>query len=173
MEFYFFKKTYLNNSERVISFYFLITFLVLFMIDTPNSSITSGHPLFFVITVTTIKQGYEDWFWHNSDNEVNGAHFYVVWSGGLVRTRSKNIWAGDIVWRSKDEIFSADLVLLSSDWLDGSRHITTTSSDGESNLTIQVAVPETTILQTFSNLDTLEAVIECQQLVADLYRFMG
>lgn len=64
-------------------------------------------------------------------------------------------------------------MLLSSDRLDGSCHITTASSDGETNLTIQVTVPETTILQTFANLDTLEAVIECQQLVADLYRFMG
>lgn len=36
-------------------------------------------------------QGYEDWLRHNSDNEVNGAPVYVVRSGGLVKTRSKNI----------------------------------------------------------------------------------
>ncbi|PNJ69035.1 ATP11B isoform 3 [Pongo abelii] len=143
------------------------------MIDTPTSPITSGLPLFFVITVTAIKQGYEDWLRHNSDNEVNGAPVYVVRSGGLVKTRSKNIRVGDIVRIAKDEIFPADLVLLSSDRLDGSCHVTTASLDGETNLKTHVAVPETALLQTVANLDTLVAVIECQQPEADLYRFMG
>ena len=34
-----------------------------------------------------------------------------------------------------------------------------------------VAVPETAVLQTVANLDTLIAVIECQQPEADLYRY--
>lgn len=36
-------------------------------------------------------QGYEDWLRHKADNEVNGAPVFVVRSGGLVQTRSKNI----------------------------------------------------------------------------------
>lgn len=36
-------------------------------------------------------KGYEDWLRHKADNEVNGAPVYVVRSGGLVKTRSKNI----------------------------------------------------------------------------------
>lgn len=166
-------KTLFEQFRRVANFYFLIIFLVQLMIDTPTSPITSGLPLFFVITVTAIKQGYEDWLRHNSDNEVNGAPVYVVRSGGLVKTRSKNIRVGDIVRVAKDEIFPADLVLLSSDRLDGSCHITTASLDGETNLKTHVAVPETAVLQTVANLDTLEAVIECHQPEADLYRFMG
>ncbi|XP_036207102.1 probable phospholipid-transporting ATPase IF isoform X10 [Myotis myotis] len=166
-------KNLFEQFRRVANFYFLIIFLVQLMIDTPTSPITSGLPLFFVITVTAIKQGYEDWLRHNSDNEVNGAPVYVVRSGGLVKTRSKNIRVGDIVRIAKDEIFPADLVLLSSDRPDGSCHITTASLDGETNLKTHVAVPETTVLRTVANLDTLVAVIECQQPEADLYRFMG
>ncbi|XP_054569743.1 phospholipid-transporting ATPase IF isoform X5 [Eptesicus fuscus] len=166
-------KNLFEQFRRVANFYFLIIFLVQLMIDTPTSPITSGLPLFFVITVTAIKQGYEDWLRHNSDNEVNGAPVYVVRSGGLVKTRSKNIRVGDIVRIAKDEIFPADLVLLSSDRPDGSCHITTASLDGETNLKTHVAVPETAALQTVANLDTLVAVIECQQPEADLYRFMG
>uniref|UniRef100_Q9N0Z4-2 Isoform 2 of Phospholipid-transporting ATPase IF n=1 Tax=Oryctolagus cuniculus TaxID=9986 RepID=Q9N0Z4-2 len=166
-------KNLFEQFRRVANFYFLIIFLVQLMIDTPTSPITSGLPLFFVITVTAIKQGYEDWLRHNSDNEVNGAPVYVVRSGGLVKTRSKNIRVGDIVRIAKDEIFPADLVLLSSDRLDGSCHVTTASLDGETNLKTHVAVPETAVLQTVANLDTLVAVIECQQPEADLYRFMG
>uniref|UniRef100_A0A8D1TP43 Phospholipid-transporting ATPase n=1 Tax=Sus scrofa TaxID=9823 RepID=A0A8D1TP43_PIG len=130
-------KNLFEQFRRVANFYFLIIFLVQLMIDTPTSPITSGLPLFFVITVTAIKQ------------------------------------VGDIVRVAKDEVFPADLVLLSSDRLDGSCHITTASLDGETNLKTHVAVPETAVLQTVANLDTLIAVIECQQPEADLYRFMG
>uniref|UniRef100_A0A8D1Q3G6 Phospholipid-transporting ATPase n=1 Tax=Sus scrofa TaxID=9823 RepID=A0A8D1Q3G6_PIG len=84
-------KNLFEQFRRVANFYFLIIFLVQLMIDTPTSPITSGLPLFFVITVTAIKQGYEDWLRHISDNEVNAAPVYVVRSGGLVKTRSRNI----------------------------------------------------------------------------------
>uniref|UniRef100_A0A4W6C601 ATPase phospholipid transporting 11B (putative) n=1 Tax=Lates calcarifer TaxID=8187 RepID=A0A4W6C601_LATCA len=113
------------------------------MIDTPTSPVTSGLPLFFVITVTAIKQGYEDWLRHKADNEVNGAPVFVVRSGSLVQTRSKNIRVGDIVRVAKDETFPADLVLLSSDRADGTCHITTASLDGETNLKTHFSVAET------------------------------
>ncbi|XP_069720880.1 phospholipid-transporting ATPase IF isoform X2 [Phaenicophaeus curvirostris] len=166
-------KNLFEQFRRVANFYFLIIFLVQLMIDTPTSPITSGLPLFFVITVTAIKQGYEDWLRHKADNEVNGAPVYVVRSGGLVKTRSKNIRVGDIVRVAKDETFPVDLVLLSSDRVDGSCHVTTASLDGETNLKTHVAVPETAVLQSVTNLDKLVAVIECQQPEADLYRFVG
>ncbi|XP_033006623.1 probable phospholipid-transporting ATPase IF isoform X9 [Lacerta agilis] len=166
-------KNLFEQFRRIANFYFLIIFLVQLMIDTPTSPITSGLPLFFVITVTAIKQGYEDWLRHKADNEVNGAPVYVVRSGGLVKTRSKNIRVGDIVRVAKDETFPVDLVLLSSDRADGSCYVTTASLDGETNLKTHVAVPETAVLQSVANLDKLVAVIECQQPEADLYRFVG
>nr|XP_060623434.1 phospholipid-transporting ATPase IF isoform X7 [Anolis sagrei ordinatus] len=166
-------KNLFEQFRRVANFYFLIIFLVQLMIDTPTSPVTSGLPLFFVITVTAIKQGYEDWLRHKADNEVNGAPVYVVRSGGLVKTRSKNIRVGDIVRVAKDETFPVDLVLLSSDRVDGSCYVTTASLDGETNLKTHVAVPETAVLQSVANLDKLVAVIECQQPEADLYRFVG
>ncbi|XP_048361178.1 phospholipid-transporting ATPase IF isoform X3 [Sphaerodactylus townsendi] len=166
-------KNLFEQFRRVANFYFLIIFLVQLMIDTPTSPVTSGLPLFFVITVTAIKQGYEDWLRHKSDNEVNGAPVYVVRSGGLVKTRSKNIRVGDIVRVAKDETFPADLVLLSSDRANGSCHVTTASLDGETNLKTHIAVSQTAVLQSVANLDKLDAVIECQQPEADLYRFVG
>ncbi|XP_063772402.1 phospholipid-transporting ATPase IF isoform X2 [Pseudophryne corroboree] len=166
-------KNLFEQFRRIANFYFLIIFLVQLMIDTPTSPVTSGLPLFFVITVTAIKQGYEDWLRHKADNEVNGAPVYVVRSGGLVKTRSKNIRVGDIVRVAKDETFPADLVLLSSDRVNGSCHVTTASLDGETNLKTHFAAPETAVLQSVTNLDSLIAVIECQQPEADLYRFVG
>ncbi|KAM6962548.1 phospholipid-transporting ATPase IF [Aplochiton taeniatus] len=166
-------KNLFEQFRRIANFYFLIIFLVQLMIDTPTSPVTSGLPLFFVITVTAIKQGYEDWLRHNADNEVNGAPVFVVRSGSLVQTRSKNIRVGDIVRVAKDETFPADLVLLSSEREEGTCHITTASLDGETNLKTHFAVPETAVSQSASKLEALQAVVECQQPDADLYRFVG
>uniref|UniRef100_A0A7N8YGE2 Phospholipid-transporting ATPase n=1 Tax=Mastacembelus armatus TaxID=205130 RepID=A0A7N8YGE2_9TELE len=166
-------KNLFEQFRRIANFYFLIIFLVQLMIDTPTSPVTSGLPLFFVITVTAIKQGYEDWLRHKADNEVNGAPVFVVRSGSLVQTRSKNIRVGDIVRVAKDETFPADLVLLSSDRADGTCHITTASLDGETNLKTHYSVAETSVCQSVSRLEALQAVVECQQPEADLYRFVG
>ncbi|XP_072294416.1 phospholipid-transporting ATPase IF isoform X1 [Eucyclogobius newberryi] len=166
-------KNLFEQFRRIANFYFLIIFLVQLMIDTPTSPVTSGLPLFFVITVTAIKQGYEDWLRHKADNEVNGAPVYVVRSGSLVQTRSKNIRVGDIVRVAKDETFPVDLVLLSSDRVDGTCHITTASLDGETNLKTHYSVAETSVCQSETQLETLQAVVECQQPEADLYRFVG
>uniref|UniRef100_A0A665UVZ5 Phospholipid-transporting ATPase n=1 Tax=Echeneis naucrates TaxID=173247 RepID=A0A665UVZ5_ECHNA len=166
-------KNLFEQFRRIANFYFLIIFLVQLMIDTPTSPVTSGLPLIFVITVTAIKQGYEDWLRHNADNEVNGAPVFVVRSGSLVQTRSKNIRVGDIVRVAKDETFPADLVLLSSDRADGTCHITTASLDGETNLKTHFSVAETSVCQSVSQLESLQAVVECQQPEADLYRFVG
>uniref|UniRef100_A0A665V7M6 Phospholipid-transporting ATPase n=1 Tax=Echeneis naucrates TaxID=173247 RepID=A0A665V7M6_ECHNA len=162
-------KNLFEQFRRIANFYFLIIFLVQLMIDTPTSPVTSGLPLIFVITVT----GYEDWLRHNADNEVNGAPVFVVRSGSLVQTRSKNIRVGDIVRVAKDETFPADLVLLSSDRADGTCHITTASLDGETNLKTHFSVAETSVCQSVSQLESLQAVVECQQPEADLYRFVG
>uniref|UniRef100_A0A8C1WZC0 Phospholipid-transporting ATPase n=1 Tax=Cyprinus carpio TaxID=7962 RepID=A0A8C1WZC0_CYPCA len=159
----FIPKNLFEQFRRIANFYFLIIFLVQVSPDTPTSPITSGLPLFFVITVTAIKQGYEDWLRHKADNEVNGAPVFVVRSGSLVQTRSKNIRVGDIVRVAKDETFPADLVLLSSDRAEGTCHITTTSLDGETNLKTHYSVPETAVSQSVSRLESLQAVVECQQ----------
>uniref|UniRef100_A0A6Q2XI84 Phospholipid-transporting ATPase n=1 Tax=Esox lucius TaxID=8010 RepID=A0A6Q2XI84_ESOLU len=156
-------KNLFEQFRRIANFYFLIIFLVQLMIDTPTSPVTSGLPLFFVITVTAIKQGYEDWLRHKADNEVNGAPVFVVRSGSLVQTRSKNIRVGDIVRVAKDETFPVDLVLLSSDRIEGTCHITTTSLDGETNLKTHYSVPETLVSRSVSRLESLHAVVECQQ----------
>lgn len=40
----------------------------------------------FVIAVTSLKQGYEDWLRHRSDNEVNGSLVTVI-RKGIVQVR--------------------------------------------------------------------------------------
>uniref|UniRef100_G7Q1U4 Phospholipid-transporting ATPase n=1 Tax=Macaca fascicularis TaxID=9541 RepID=G7Q1U4_MACFA len=142
----FLPKNLFEQFRRIANFYFLIIFLVQVTVDTPTSPVTSGLPLFFVITVTAIKQGYEDWLRHRADNEV-----------------------GDVVEVQADETFPCDLILLSSCTTDGTCYVTTASLDGESNCKIHYAVRDTIALCTAESIDTLRAAIECEQPQPDLY----
>lgn len=52
-------------------------------IDSPVNPATSSLPLIFVITVTAVKQGYEDWLRHRNDKEVNKKLVEVVKNGAI------------------------------------------------------------------------------------------
>uniref|UniRef100_A0A8C6PD90 Phospholipid-transporting ATPase n=1 Tax=Nothobranchius furzeri TaxID=105023 RepID=A0A8C6PD90_NOTFU len=169
----FIPKNLFEQFRRIANFYFLVIFLVQLIIDTPTSPITSGLPLFFVITVTAIKQGYEDWLRHKADCSINECPVDVVQQGKVVRTQSHKLRVGDIVVVREDETFPCDLIFLSSSRYDGICYVTTTSLDGESSHKTYYAVPDTMAFRTEQEVDSLHATIECEQPQPDLYKFVG
>ncbi|XP_058653414.1 phospholipid-transporting ATPase IG isoform X2 [Onychostoma macrolepis] len=164
----FLPKNLFEQFRRIANFYFLIIFLVQVIVDTPTSPVTSGLPLFFVITVTAIKQGYEDWLRHKADNEVNKYPVTVLEDGRSVKKESEKIKVGDVVEVVEDETFPCDLILLQSSREDDTCFVTTASLDGESNHKTHYTVPDTEM-----DLQALTAAIECEQPQPDLYKFVG
>lgn len=164
----FLPKNLFEQFRRIANFYFLIIFLVQVIVDTPTSPVTSGLPLFFVITVTAIKQGYEDWLRHKADYEVNKYPVIVLEDGRSIRKESEKIKVGDIVEVVEDETFPCDLILLQSTRDDDTCFVTTASLDGESNHKTHYTVPDTE-----KDLQSLNATIECEQPQPDLYKFVG
>ncbi|XP_066517261.1 phospholipid-transporting ATPase IH isoform X4 [Hoplias malabaricus] len=169
----FIPKNLFEQFRRIANFYFLIIFLVQLIIDTPTSPITSGLPLFFVITVTAIKQGYEDWLRHKADKAINQCPVHVVQHGKVVQKQSRKLQVGDIVLVKEDETFPCDLILLSTSRDDGTCFVTTASLDGESSHKTYYAVQDTKAFNTEEEVDTLQATIECEQPQPDLYKFVG
>ncbi|KAL4656941.1 putative phospholipid-transporting ATPase IH isoform X2 [Arapaima gigas] len=169
----FIPKNLFEQFRRIANFYFLIIFLVQLIIDTPTSPITSGLPLFFVITVTAIKQGYEDWLRHKADNAINQCPVHIIQHGKVVRKQSYKLRVGDIVLVKEDETFPCDLILLSTSRDDGTCFVTTASLDGESSHKTYYAVQDTKSFNTEQEVDTLRATIECEQPQPDLYKFVG
>ncbi|XP_055499958.1 phospholipid-transporting ATPase IG isoform X3 [Leucoraja erinacea] len=169
----FIPKNLFEQFRRIANFYFLIIFLVQVIVDTPTSPVTSGLPLFFVIIVTAIKQGYEDWLRHKADNSVNKSPVYIVNSGRIVEKQSEKIQVGDIVCVKEDETFPCDLILLSSSREDGTCYVTTASLDGESSQKTYFTVSDTNAFRTEKEIDSLIASIECEQPQPDLYKFVG
>ncbi|KAG8452118.1 hypothetical protein GDO86_004058 [Hymenochirus boettgeri] len=166
-------KNLFEQFRRIANFYFLIIFLVQLIIDTPTSPVTSGLPLFFVITVTAIKQGYEDWLRHKADNAMNQYSVHVIQYGKLVRTQSRKLRVGDIVMVKEDEAFPCDMIFLSSSRDDGTCFVTTASLDGESSHKTYYAVQDTKSFHHEQEMDRLQATIECEQPQPDLYKFVG
>uniref|UniRef100_A0A3Q2GFC4 Phospholipid-transporting ATPase n=1 Tax=Cyprinodon variegatus TaxID=28743 RepID=A0A3Q2GFC4_CYPVA len=166
----FIPKNMFEQFRRVANFYFLIIFLVQLIIDTPTSPITSGLPLFFVIIVTAIKQGYEDWLRHKADNSVNKCPVHVVEHGKVVRKQSRKLRVGDVVFVEEDEVFPCDLILLSSSRDDGTCYVTTASLDGESSHKTYHAVQDTKAYKTEEEVNCIHATIDCEQPQPDLYK---
>ncbi|GLG92822.1 ATP8B4 protein [Gryllus bimaculatus] len=97
----FLPKNLFEQFRRIANFYFLCMTILALSIESPVSPATSFVPLVFVIFVTTVKQGYEDWLRHRSDNEVNNALVTVVRCG--CRQVSKRIEATAIGDRARGQ----------------------------------------------------------------------
>ncbi|CAG2058869.1 unnamed protein product [Timema podura] len=142
-------------------------------IDSPVSPWTSVVPLVFVILVTAMKQGYEDWLRHRADREVNCSLVTVVRHGIAQEVESQEVCVGDLVRVACDADVPCDIVLLASSEQDGKCYVTTANLDGETNLKTLLC-PR--ILKSYSlpeQLTSLRAQVECEQPTPDLYKFFG
>ena len=111
-------------------------------IDSPVSPVTAAAPLVFVILVTAVKQGYEDWVRHKADDVVNNRTVHIVKDGELVvslfqrvlivvafkdyisriialfcvlqKIKSKEIKVGNILKLEGEEQVPADILVLGS-----------------------------------------------------------
>uniref|UniRef100_A0A8C1W7G6 Phospholipid-transporting ATPase n=1 Tax=Cyprinus carpio TaxID=7962 RepID=A0A8C1W7G6_CYPCA len=145
----FIPKNLFEQFRRIANFYFLIIFLVQLIIDTPTSPTTSGLPLFFVITVTAIKQGYEDWIRHKADNAINQCPVHIIQHGKVVRKQSQKL---------RVHMVFAFFGKSTCQWL---------------CMYTYYAVQDTKAFNTAEEVDTLHATIECEQPQPDLRKHIN
>ncbi|KAG8232436.1 hypothetical protein J437_LFUL012866 [Ladona fulva] len=166
-----------EQFRRIANFYFLCITIIQLTIDSPVSATTSILPLAFVISVTAVKQGYEDWLRHRADAKVNRTPTTILDSLGNKKiVECSHLMVGDIVRVEDGEDLPCDMVLLASSRKDGRGHVTTANLDGETNLkTLQCPRP----LRFLSSSDLepqlaqLQLKIVCEEPTADLYNFSG
>ncbi|BFZ06129.1 hypothetical protein BsWGS_09169 [Bradybaena similaris] len=169
----FLPKNLFEQFRRIANLYFLSVACIQFIIDTPVTPLTSTLPLIFVISVTAIKQGYEDWLRHQADNDVNTRKAVIIRNGKQVIARAMDIKVGDIVKVQRNEEFPCDLVMLSSEDPLGQCFVTTANLDGETNLKTFACLHNTRHRSTADQLGRLRARIICKPQIADLYTFQG
>ncbi|KAJ1528456.1 hypothetical protein ONE63_006867 [Megalurothrips usitatus] len=162
-----------EQFRRIANFYFLVATVIVMSINSPVSPWTSLLPLLFVVTVTAVKQGYEDYMRHRSDQEVNRAPVSVIRNGVSQELTAERVEVGDLVRVACDQDVPCDMVLVGTSHLNSRCYVTTANLDGESNLkTVCLPAP----LRRVRSADQLLRVrghLECEQPLPDLYRFYG
>lgn len=176
----FLPKNLFEQFRRAANAYFLVVALIQIVPTlSPTNPYSSVVPLIIVLGVTAIKEAVEDWKRRTSDNIINANPIQVLRSKepgappAFTSIAWKDVLVGDIVRVMKDQGFPADLMILNSSENQGLCYIETANLDGETNLKLYQAVPETTHLVSEQDLSRFDAYITCEPPNTRLYTFNG
>ncbi|KAK0157633.1 hypothetical protein PV328_011346 [Microctonus aethiopoides] len=133
-----------EQFQRLANFYFLCL-LVLQMIPAISSltPITTAIPLIGVLTLTAVKDAYDDFQRHSSDSQVNNRKSQTLRATNLKVEKWSQVQVGDVIRMENDQFVAADVLLLSTSEPNGLCYIETAELDGETNLKCRQCLPET------------------------------
>lgn len=161
---------------KIANVYFLVV-AVLQSIPSisPLSPFTAIAPLIFVLTVSMIREAFEDIARHKSDTELNSSHAVKIIDGDKESIISwADIEVGDIIKVRQNEPFPADLVMLGSAYDNGVCYIETGALDGEKNLKPKNALFETYAVFNQEHYDkNVELTVTAEPPSQALYQFTG
>jgi phospholipid-transporting ATPase len=170
--FTFLPKFLYEQFSRYANLFFLFT-AVLQQIPgiSPTSRFTTIVPLAIVLLVSAVKEYVEDYRRKQSDSQLNNSKAQVLKGSAFADTKWINVAIGDIVRVESESPFPADLVLLASSEPEGLCYIETANLDGETNLKIKQAIPETADFVSPAELGRLGGKIRSEQPNSSLYTY--
>ncbi|XP_047545927.1 probable phospholipid-transporting ATPase IA isoform X5 [Vanessa atalanta] len=154
-------------------FFLLIALLQQIPDVSPTGRWTTLTPLILILTVSAIKEVVEDFKRHRADDETNRRKVEVLRDGRWQSIRWEKLQVGDICKVLNNQFFPADLVLLASSEPQGISFIETSNLDGETNLKIRQASPDTARLDSVFTLADFRATVQCEPPNRHLYEFNG
>jgi len=167
----------LEQFSRLANAYFL---LIGILCGVPAVSPYTGSgaystlaALFFVVGVSIVKEGIEDWKRYLNDKDMNSKKTKVLRGDEFVTVRWEEVVVGDIVRVESAQYFPADIIMLSSTGPAGTCYIETANLDGETNLKIKQSVKQTSEIIEPQNLRVLSGEVECEPPNERLYSFSG
>ncbi|KAH9292561.1 hypothetical protein KI387_042250, partial [Taxus chinensis] len=131
----------------------------------------SLFPLLFILCVTAIKYGYEDWRRHHSDKKENNREVQVLQGVKFSSKKWKNVMVGEVLKISANETILCDIVLLETSYPSGIAYVQTINLDGESNLKTRYARPETMAKR--PEREPPSGFIRCEQPNRNIYGFIA
>ena len=168
----FLPKFLLEQFSKYANLFFLFTAALQQVPNvSPTSKLTTIVPLAIVLLVSAIKEMVEDFKRRNSDKTLNFSTGRVLKGTSFIDSRWIDIKVGDVVRVESEEPFPADLVLLASSEPEGLCYIETANLDGETNLKIKQAIPETAPLLNPADLGRLSGRLRSEQPNTSLYTY--
>ncbi|KAF4626638.1 hypothetical protein G7Y89_g11521 [Cudoniella acicularis] len=138
---------------------------------SPTNKYTTIGPLIAVLLVSAGKELVEDYRRKTSDKSLNNSKARVLKGSTFVDQKWINVAVGDIVRVHSEEPFPADIVLLASSEPEGLCYIETANLDGETNLKIKQAIPETCNMISSNDLSRLGGKLRSEQPNSSLYTY--
>lgn len=157
----FLPKFLFEQFSKYANLFFLFTSIIQQVPSvSPTNRYTTLGTLTVVLLVSAIKEVMEDLKRSGADRELNNTKVHILDHATSTFHLKKwiEVKVGDVVRVNNEESFPADLMLLSSSEPEGLCYIETANLDGETNLKIKQAMPETAYM------------VNPQELVADLAR---
>ncbi|XP_068627807.1 probable phospholipid-transporting ATPase IA isoform X1 [Battus philenor] len=154
-------------------FFLLIALLQQIPDVSPTGRWTTLTPLILILSVSAIKEIVEDFKRHRADDETNRQKVEVLRGATWQLVRWQKLQVGDVCRVLNNQFFPADLVLLASSEPQGISFIETSNLDGETNLKIRQASPETARLDNLGALSDFQATVQCEPPNRHLYEFNG
>ncbi|KAI8958957.1 phospholipid-translocating P-type ATPase [Daldinia sp. FL1419] len=138
---------------------------------SPTNRYTTIGPLVVVLLVSAGKELVEDYRRKQADSALNNSKARVLRGSTFEETKWINVSVGDMVRVESEESFPADIVLLASSEPEGLCYIETANLDGETNLKIKQALPETSTIVSPAELSRLGGRIRSEQPNSSLYTY--
>ncbi|KAI5863163.1 phospholipid-translocating P-type ATPase [Durotheca rogersii] len=138
---------------------------------SPTNRYTTIGPLIVVLLVSAGKELVEDYRRKQADSSLNNSKARVLRGSTFEETKWINVAVGDIVRVQSEEPFPADIVLLASSEPEGLCYIETANLDGETNLKIKQALPETSTMVSPAELSRLGGRVRSEQPNSSLYTY--
>ena len=178
----FLPKALLYQFYRLANDYFLIiAILQSIPAISPLSASTAIVPIAFVISVSILREGFEDYNRHQYDNQLNSEPVITYKGNRWLKSTSGELLVGELVIVKQNDPFPADLILLDSSLPEGACFIETGTLDGEKTLKNKIANKNTTGIVTLekdnnvlnAKIPMIEGKIECDNASPELYKFDG
>ncbi|KAF4121317.1 phospholipid-transporting ATPase [Geosmithia morbida] len=138
---------------------------------SPTNRYTTIAPLLVVLAISAAKEAVEDYRRKQADSALNTSKAQVLKGTSFAETPWINVAVGDIVRVESEKPLPADIVLLASSEPEGLCYIETANLDGETNLKIKQALPETSTMVSPSELSRLGGHLKSEQPNSSLYTY--
>nr|POE66192.1 putative phospholipid-transporting atpase [Quercus suber] len=161
-----------EQFSRYANLFFLFTAILQQIPNiSPTNRYTTIAPLLVVLLVSAGKELVEDNRRRSQDRQLNRSPAKVLRGTRFEDVKWIDIKVGDIIRVEGEEPFPADVVLLASSEPEGLCYIETANLDGETNLKIKQAIPETSNLVSSAELSRVGGRVRSEQPNSSLYTY--
>ncbi|CAD6185628.1 unnamed protein product [Caenorhabditis auriculariae] len=163
-----------EQFRRYNNIFFLVIALLQQIPDvSPTGRYTTAVPFLIILSVSALKEIFEDLKRRRSDSKVNSFPVELLENGSWAKKEWRQVKVGDFIRVANEEMFPADLLIISSSEQQGVAYIETSNLDGETNLKIKQALELTANVTSSEELSRFQGEIECEPPSRHVNEFNG